>query len=155
MDKTFEKVFDAMPREYKDNFLQYNLLKRHFSLYVKGACQCSVKREFEDACSPFGDLEAAAVLCSLQCSVKRKIEEACSPFDSLQAAAVLCSFRGLPALYRPCSYCGVPEQGGPKRLDLELQISEFGSLLLKELEKINNFFNLLHRQYIGTMKVSS
>jgi hypothetical protein len=155
MDKTFEKVLHAMPCEYKDSFLQYNLLQRHISLHVNGACQCLVKREFEEACSPFGDLQAAAVLCSLQCSVKRKIEEKSSPFDELEAAAVLCSFRALPARYRACSYCGLPGQGGPKRLDLQLQISEFERFLHKELEKINKFFNLLHRQYIGRMKVSS
>ncbi len=128
MDETLEKVLHAMPCEYKDSFLQYNLLQRHISLHVNGACQCSVKREFEEACSPFGDLEAAAVLCS---------------------------FRALPARYGPCSYCGLPKQGGPTRLDLRLQISEFEIFLDKELEKINNLFNLLHRQYIGRMKVSS
>ncbi len=237
MGKTFENVFDTMPCEYKGRFLQCNLLKRHIFLYVKGACQCSVKREIEEACRPFGDLEAAAVLCSLQCSVKRQIEEVCSAFSDLEAAAVLCSLqcsvkrqieevcspfgdleaaavlcslqcsvkreieeacspfgdlevaavlgslRRLPARYteEPCSYCGLPElhegnqlqkemsdgddlpggavhdpaQGGPKQRDLKRQISEFESLLRKELLKIDGFFNLLHLQYIGRMKVSS
>jgi hypothetical protein len=48
-----------------------------------------------------------------------------------------------------------PAKGGPKQLDLKLQISRFESLLLKELSKINDFFNRLHLQYIGRMKVSS
>ncbi len=133
MDMALREALNAMPYEYRDRSLEYNLLKQHISLYSNGACQCSVKR---------------------------KIEEACSPFGSLEAAAVLCSFRGLPAPYRPCSYCGRPEHGGPEqgrpeRLDLQLQTFGFKSLLSKELKKINDFFNLLHRQYIGRMKVSS
>jgi len=141
MDKTFEVVLDAMPWDHKASSLQYNLLKRYISL-----------QEFEDA--KFGEVDAAAVLCSLKCSVKRKTEK-CSRFGDVQAAAMLCSFRALPARYRPCSYCGLPEQDGPNRLDLQLPISEFERLLHKELEKIDNFFNPLYRQYIGTMKVSS
>jgi hypothetical protein len=158
MGMTVGKFLAAMPCEYQHRFLEYNLLEQHISLHRKGACQCSVKREIEEALSPFGGLQAAAVLCSL---------------------------RGLPACYteRPCSYCGLPElhegnqlkfqkemsddddlhggavhdpaQGGPKQLDLKLQISRFESLLSKELSKINDFFNLLHLQYIGRMKVSS
>jgi len=141
MDKTFEVVLDAMPWDHKASSLQYNLLKRYISL-----------QEIEDA--KFGEVDAAAVLCSLKCSVKRKTEK-CSRFGDVQAAAMLCSFRALPARYRPCSYCGLPEQDGPNRLDLQLPISEFERLLHKELEKIDNFFNPLYRQYIGTMKVSS
>jgi hypothetical protein len=208
------KFLAAMPCEYQ--FLEYNLLEQHISLYRKGACQCSVKREIEEALSPFGDLQAAAVLCSLrgppagytegpcsycglpelhegnqlqfqkdQCSVKREIEQALSPFGDLQAAAVLCSLRGPPAGYTegPCSYCGLPElhegnqlqfqkemsddddlhggavhdpaQGGPKQLDLKLQISRFESLFSMELRKINDCFNRFHLEYIGRMKVSS
>jgi len=150
------KFLAAMPCEYQ--FLEYNLLEQHISLYRKGACQCSVKREIEEALSPFGDLQAAAVLCSL---------------------------RGPPAGYTegPCSYCGLPElhegnqlqfqkemsddddlhggavhdpaQGGPKQLDLKLQISRFESLFSMELRKINDCFNRLHLEYIGRMKVSS
>ncbi len=158
MGMTFGKFLAAMPCEYQDRFLEYNLLEQHISLHRKGACQCSVKREIEEALSPFGGLQAAAVLYSL---------------------------RGLPACYTegPCSYCGLPEshernqlqfqkemsddddlhdgadhdppQGGPKQLDLKLQISRFESLLRKELSKINDFFNRSHLQYIGRMKVSS
>jgi hypothetical protein len=157
MGMTFGKFLAAMPCEYQDRFLEYNLLEQHISLHLKRACQCSVKREIEEACSPFG---------------------------SLQAAAVLCSLRGLPARYTgPCSYCSLPElhegnqlpfqkemsddddlhggavhdpaQGGPKELDLKLQISRFESLLRKELSKINKFFNRLHLQYIARMKVCS
>jgi len=158
MSMTFGKFLAAMPCEYQHRFLEFNLLEQHVSLRPTGACQCSVKREIEEGRTPFG---------------------------SLQAAAVLRSLRGLPARYTegPCSYCGLPElhegnqlqfqkeisddddlhggavhypaHGRPKQLDVKLQIYRFESLLRKELSKINDFFNRLHLQYIGRMKVSS
>ncbi len=40
----------AMPREYRDMFLEYNLFKQHISLYVKGVCRCAV--EGDSAAAP-------------------------------------------------------------------------------------------------------
>jgi hypothetical protein len=55
MGMTFRKFLAAMPYEYQNRFLEYNLLDQHISLHRKGACQCSVKREIEEALSPFGE----------------------------------------------------------------------------------------------------
>jgi len=49
MGMTFGKFLAVMHCKYQHRFLEFNLLEQHISRHPTGACQCSVKREIEEA----------------------------------------------------------------------------------------------------------
>ncbi len=127
----------AMPREYRDMFLEYNLFKQHISLYVKGVCRCAVEGEIEGPTD----------------------EELRSYAGGPHSAAAPAFLRELPRHTDPCGMCLRPllhnrnEQAGPKST-ITFQAFVFEGLLNKRLSKINKFFNSSYQQYIATMNVS-
>jgi hypothetical protein len=128
---------EAMPREYRDKFLEYNLFKQHISLYDKSACRCAVQRELEGP----------------------TVEELSSYAGGPHSAAAAAFLRELPPSTHPCGMCDRPvlhnrnQQAGPKSC-ITFQAFTFERLLDKKLSKINKFFNRSHQEYIATMNVS-
>jgi hypothetical protein len=135
--KLLAGAVEAMPREYRDMFLEYKLFKQHISLYDKGACRCAVQRELE------GPTE----------------EELSSYASGPNSAAPPAFLRERPCYTDPCGMCDRPllhnrnQQAGLKSC-VTFQAFTFERLLDKQLCKINNFFNRSHQQYIATMNVS-
>jgi hypothetical protein len=127
----------AMPREYRDMFLEYKLFKQHISLYVKGVCRCAVEREIRGPTD----------------------EELRSYASGPHSAAAPALLHELPRYTYPCERCLQPilhnrnQQAGPKST-ITFQAFVFEGLLNKRLSKINEFFNSSHQQYIATMNVS-
>jgi hypothetical protein len=135
--KLLAGAVEAMPREYRDNFLEYKLFKQHISLYVKGACRCAVERKLEGS------------------TAEEHISYAGGPLS----AAAPAFLRELPCYTDPCGMCQRPvlhnrnQQAGPKS-SITFQAYVFEGLLDKQLPKINKFFNRSHQEYIATMNVS-
>jgi hypothetical protein len=135
--KLLAGAVEAMPCEYQDMFLEYNLFKQHISLYQKGACRCALERELE---RPTG-------------------EELSSYAGSPHSAAAAAFLSEVPCYTDPCSMCERPvfhngnQEAGPKS-SITFQSTTFERLLDKQKSKINNFFNRSHQQYIATMNVS-
>ncbi len=135
--KLLAGAVEAMPREYRDMFLEYKLFKQHISLYEKGACRCAVERELE----------------------RPTFEELSSYAGGPHSAAAPAFLRELPRYTDPCEMCERPllhngnQQAGPKS-SITFQASTFERLLDKQLSKINIFFNRSHQEYIATMNVS-
>jgi hypothetical protein len=135
--KLLAGAVEAMPREYRDKFLEYNLFKQHISLYDKSACRCAVQRELEGP----------------------TVDELSSYAGGPHSAAAPTFLRELPRSTDPCGMCYRPvldnrnRQVGPKSC-ITFQAFTFERLLHKQLSKINKFFNRSHQEYIATMNVS-
>ncbi|CAK9261392.1 unnamed protein product [Sphagnum jensenii] len=135
--KLLAGAVEAMPREYRDMFLEYKLFKQHIFLYEKGACRCAVERELE----------------------RPTLEELSSYAGGPHSAAAPAFLRELPRYTDPCETCERPvlhngnQQAGPKS-SITVQASTFERLLDNQLSKINKFFNRSHQEYIATMNVS-
>jgi hypothetical protein len=135
--KLLAGAVEAMPREYRDMFLDYKLFKQHISLYDKGACRCAVQRELEGP----------------------TVEELSSYASGPNSAAAPAFLRELPCCTDPCRMSERPvlhnrnQQAGPKS-SITFQAFTFERLLDKQLSKINKFFNRSHQEYIATMNVS-
>jgi predicted ribosome quality control (RQC) complex YloA/Tae2 family protein len=135
--KLLAGAVEAMPREYRDMFLEYKLFKQHISLYDKGACRCAVQQELEGP----------------------TVEELSSYAGGPHSAAAQAFLRKLPCYTDPCGMCHRPvlhnrnQQAGPKS-SITVQAFTFERLLHKQLCKINKFFNRSYQEYIATMNVS-
>jgi hypothetical protein len=135
--KLFAGAVEAMPREYRDMFLEYKLFKEHISLYDKGACRCAVQRELEGPT----DQELSSY--------------ASGPYSEAPPGFL----RERPCYTDPCGICERPlvhnrnQQARPKSC-VTFQAFTFERLLDKQLSKINKFFNRSHQEYIATMNVS-
>ncbi len=135
--KLLAGAVEAMPREYRNMFLDYKLFKQHISLYDKGACRCAVQRELEGP----------------------TVEELSSYASGPNSAAAPAFLRELPCCTHPCRMSERPvlhnrnQQAGHKS-SITFQAFTFERLLDKQLSKINKFFNRSHQEYIATLNVS-
>jgi len=135
--KLLAGAVEAMPREYRDKFLEYKLFKQHISLYVKGACRCAVEGELE----------------------RPTVEEHSSYAGRPHSAAAAAFLSEVPCYTDTCCMCERPvlhngnQLAGPKS-SMTFQAFTFERLLAKQLSKINKFFNSSHQEYIATMNVS-
>ncbi len=135
--KLLAAAVEAMPREYRDKFLEYKLFKQHISLYVKGGCRCAVERELE----------------------RPTVEELSSYAGRPHSAPAAAFLREVPCYTGTCCMCERPvlqngnQLAGPKS-SMTFQACTFERLLAKQLSKINKFFNRSHQEYIATMNVS-
>jgi hypothetical protein len=135
--KLLAGAVEAMPREYRDKFLEYKLFKQHISLYDKGACRCAVQQELEGP----------------------TVEELSSYARGPHRAAAPAFLREPPCYTDPSGMCNRPvlhnrnQQAGPKSC-VTFQAFTFERLLDKQVSRINEFFNDSHQEYIATMNVS-
>jgi hypothetical protein len=137
--KLLAGAVEAMPREYRDKFLEYKLFKQHISLYVKGGCRCAVERKLE-----------------------RPTVEKLSSYAGRPHSAPAAAFLSEVPCYTDTDTCCMCERpvlqngnqlAGPKS-SMTFQACTFERLLAKQLSKINKFFNRSHQEYIATMNVS-